>query len=47
MDQMPEEHLEDRRMAVDLRASVASLESLDGEAIRGLSLRFKRCAVNH
>ncbi|KAL8286277.1 hypothetical protein RQP46_004765 [Phenoliferia psychrophenolica] len=34
MDQMPEEQLEDRRMAIDLRTSVASLESLDGEAMR-------------
>ncbi|KAK4705258.1 exocyst complex component 2, partial [Phenoliferia sp. Uapishka_3] len=34
MDQLPEEDLEDRKVAADLRTSVASLESLDGERIR-------------
>ncbi|KAM0755622.1 hypothetical protein T439DRAFT_295613 [Meredithblackwellia eburnea MCA 4105] len=34
MDQLPEESLEDRKMAQDLRAGVASLESLEGERMR-------------
>jgi hypothetical protein len=35
MDQIPEHALQDRRMASDLKAGVASFESLDGERVRG------------
>lgn len=47
MDQMPEEQLEDRRMATDLRLSVASLESPDGEALRGALLPLTTSSEVH
>lgn len=36
MDQYGEDDGDDRKSAADLRACVASLESLDGEAVRGI-----------
>lgn len=37
MDQIGEESFEERKMASDLRNSVASFEALDGERVRGTS----------